>query len=127
MRIIYECGICGKQYETDGAGMECENMPIPTPKYEIGDTVYVHQQYPEDKNRPYKKVEVVDVDIIDHDVRYELSEMVEVGDGYYVGYKLYRGWGVEDESYAPAYESSLCQIGDKRWDDTVLTLDMVGK
>lgn len=114
MRIVYECDICGSQYETEQECLDCEARGTIPPKYQVGDVVYKKVEYKGD-DPIWIEVIVTEIKYFSHrHPEYRLNKTIFTDDLYYDGY-CYSDWADEWE---------LHRIGDEiYWEGGILSLE----
>lgn len=110
MKTRYQCDICGRNYDSQEECQKCEDKGLATPKYKVGDFVYIVLRYAKEKGRPFHKSKIEFVENSGHGVYYGLDENVEVGKGYTIG----DGDLMWDESSGPATEDYMCSYGEEK-------------
>ena len=118
----WQCPICETEYETEQEAIKCLSQPEITPNYSEGDIVYLIERYPDSPQKPFVKRKITKVRGIvpedrEHKFEYKLNEMVEVGDGFYVG----RVSACYDDSYRFAHEDDFLKLGEPYyWDESIV-------
>lgn len=78
MKIIYECEICGEQYNTEQDALDCEATVTRPPVFTVGETVYIPHRYPRYADKPLGKRTIIKHEIIGHCNEYTLDKRIKI-------------------------------------------------